>query len=180
MVIAQGGYTLKDLWAKPRLGLEYSHGSGDRTPTDGKHQTFESLFPSYHKFYGYMDFASLQNTHDVREILQLRPHPRVSLALEGHAFWLADTHDNFYSKNGLPRGGIGTTPGTGYGINPSYDSFVGTELDAIAGWAVTRFAQLEVGYGHFFTGEYIRQSLSSPAVGSKDADWFYVQLTMNF
>jgi hypothetical protein len=180
MVVAQGGYTFKDLWAPPRLGLEYSYGSGDSNPTDGKHQTFENLFPSYHLYYGYMDFASLQNTHDIRESLRLKPHPRLSLAIEGHAFWLADTHDNFYSKNGLPRGGIGTTPGTGYGVNASYSSFVGTELDAIVGWTVTRFAQLEAGYGHFFTGDYIRQSLSSPTVGSKDADWFYAQLSLNF
>jgi hypothetical protein len=180
MVIAQGGYTFTNSCAVPRLGVEYAHGSGDSKPTDGKHQTFENLFPSYHPYYGYMDLASLQNMHDFRQILQLRPNPRVSLALEGHAFWLADTHDNFYSVNGLPRGGVATTSGTGYGINPSYSSFVGTELDVIGGWAVTHFAQLEAGYGHFFTGEYIRQSLSSPTVGSRDADWFYVQLTMNF
>jgi hypothetical protein len=180
MVIAQGGYTFTNWWTIPRLGLEYSHGSGDSNPQDGKHQTFETLFPSYHPFYGYMDFVSLQNIHDVRGTLQLKPHPKVSLSLEGHGFWLSDTHDNFYSANGQPRGGIGTTGGTGYGINPSFSNFVGTELDAIARWTVTRYAQLEIGYGHFFVGDYIRQSLSSPTVGSRDADWFYAQVTVNF
>ncbi|HZL44252.1 MAG TPA: hypothetical protein VFD66_13340 [Verrucomicrobiae bacterium] len=34
-------------------------------------------------------------------------------------------------------------------------------------------SQLEVGYGHFFTGDYVRQSLF--AVGSRDADYLYVQ-----
>ena len=58
------------------------------------------------------------------------------------------------------------------------NSFVGSELDTIAGSALTRFLGLEVGYGHFFTGNYIRQSLS--AVGSKDANWFYAQLTVAF
>jgi hypothetical protein len=180
MVVAQGGYTFVNSWATPRLGLEYSHASGDSNPQDGKHETFDNLFPSNHKYYGYMNFNSLQNIHDVRGIFQLKPHPRVNVSLEGHALWLADTHDNFYTVSGTPRGGLGTTPGTGYGINPSYSSFVGTELDLIAGWAVTRYAQLEAGYGHFFTGEYIQQSLSSPAFGSKDADWFYLQLSVNF
>ena len=106
MVIAQGGYTFTNCWALPRLGLEYSHASGDSNPNDGKHETFDSLFPSYHKYYGYMNFFSLQNIHDVRAILQCKPHPRVSLALEGHGFWLADTHDNFYTVTGTPRGGI--------------------------------------------------------------------------
>lgn len=180
MVVAQGGYTFADWWAAPRLGLEYSHASGDSNPRDGKHETFDNLFPSYHKFYGYMNFISLENIHDVRGILQLKPHPRVSLALEGHGFWLADTHDNFYGVTGAPRGGLNPTPGAGYGVNPSFSSFVGTELDLIAGWAVTRYAQLEAGYGHFFIGNYIQESLSSPAFGSRDADWAYLQLSVNF
>jgi len=68
----------------------------------------------------------------------------------------------------------------GYGINPNYSSFVGTELDVIAGYAVTRFAQLEAGYGHFFVGDYIQQSLSNPALGSKDANYVYLQAIVNF
>jgi hypothetical protein len=180
MAVIQGGYTFSDLWATPRLGLEYAYGSGDNDPRDNKHETFENLFPTNHKFYGYMDFVSLQNVHDVRGILQLKPHKRVSLALEGHGFWLADTNDNFYNVGGAPRGGVATTPGTGYGINPNYSNFVGTELDAIVGVAVTRYAQVEAGYGHFFVGDYIQQSLSSPNFGSRDADYIYLQATISF
>jgi hypothetical protein len=180
MVVAQGGYTFADSWAKPRLGLEYAHGSGDSDPHDNKHETFENLFPTNHKFYGYMDFISLQNIHDLRGIFQIRPHPRLSLALEGHGFWLADTHDSFYAANGLARGGTAATPGTGYGVNPTYSRFVGTELDVIAGYALTRFTQLEAGYGHFFVGDYIHSSLSAATRGSADADWIYVQATVNF
>ena len=184
MFVLQGGYTFADAWGKPRLGLEYDYSSGDSNPTNGTHQTFDNLFPTNHKFYGYMDFFSLQNIQDVRGILTLKPTTRLSVAFEGHGFWLANTHDNLYTVAGAPRGGptlasnVGT--GTGYGINPSYSSFVGTELDVIAGYAVTRFAQVEVGYGHFFVGDYIRQSLANPNFGSKDADYVYVQGTLNF
>jgi hypothetical protein len=180
MVSAQAGYTFASVAAKPRLGLEYDFASGDSNPGDGKHETFENLFPTNHKFYGYMDFVSLQNIHDLRGIFQLQPHPRLSLAIEGHGFWLADTHDNFYTASGTPRGGISTTPGNNYGINPSYSNFVGTELDVIAGYALTRFAQLEAGYGHFFTGDYIRSSLSAASVGSRDADYLYFQANVTF
>jgi Alginate export len=180
MLVAQGGYTWADVWGAPRLGLEYSFASGDSNPTDGKHETFENLFPTNHKFYGYMDLVSLQNIHDIRSILTLKPHPLVSVALEGHAFWLADTHDNFYTVAGAPRGGLAATPGSNFGINPNYSSFVGTELDAIAGVAVNKFTQFEVGYGHFFAGDYIAQSLSAPGLGSKDADFVYAQLSVNF
>ncbi len=180
MAVVQGGYTFSDVWGTPRFGLEYSYGSGDSDPKDGKHETFDNLYPTNHKFYGYMDLVSLQNVHDARAIFQLKPHKQVSLALEGHSFWLADTHDNFYNVSGAARGGIATTPGTGYGINPSYSNFVGNELDFIVGYAVTRYAQLEAGYGHFFTGDYIQQSLSAPAFGSRDADYVYLQASINF
>ncbi len=183
MAIAQAGYTFTEAWGKPRVGLEYAFASGDRDASDGDHETFENLFPTNHKFYGYMDFVSLQNIHDVRGIVQLKPHPQVSLAVEAHGFWLADTHDNFYNVGGGPRGGLGvpaTGPGTGYGIYANNDSYVGAELDVIAGWAVTRYAQLEVGYGHFFVGEYIQQSLSAPTHGARDADYVYAQLNVNF
>ena len=181
MLVAQGGYTFADAWGTPRLGFEYSYGSGDSNPNDGKHDTFENLFPTNHKFYGYMDFASLQNIHDVRGILQLKPTPRLSLAVEAHGFWLADTHDNFYNVGGAPRGGLTATPlGNGYGINPTYDNFVGTELDIVGGYALTRNAQLEIGFGHFFTGDYIERSLSARTHGSADAKYLYVQTTINF
>ena len=180
MGVAQGGYTFADTWGSPRIGLEYSHASGDDNPNDNKHGTFENLFPTNHKFYGYMDFVSLQNIHNIRGIFEIKPHPRLSLAAEGHAFWLANTHDNFYNVAGAPRGGIATTPGTAYGIHPGYGSFVGTESDLIAGYALSRFAQLEVGYGHFFVGDYIKQSLSAPTRGSQDADYVYLQATLNF
>jgi hypothetical protein len=180
MVVAQGGYTLADTWATPRLGIEYAFGSGDSDPLDGRHGTFENLFPTNHKFYGYGDLVSLQNIHNVRLILQGKPHPRVSAAIEGHLFWLADTSDNFYNVGGGTRGGVGATPGTGFGVNPGYDSFVGSEIDFVVGWAATRFAQLEAGYAHFFHGEYIAQSLSAPTHGARDADFFYLQVNMNF
>jgi len=179
MFIANVGYTFADCWSTPRIAAEFDYSSGDGSSTDGTHGTFDNLYPTNHKFYGYMDFISLQNIQDVRGIFQLKPMPRLSLAVEGHGFWLANTHDSFYNVGGAPRGtGLTSGGGSNYGINPNYNAFVGTELDMIAGYAVTRFAQLEVGYGHFFTGDYIHQSLS--VVGSRDADYIYTQATINF
>lgn len=176
--VAQGGYTFAEAFGTPRVALEYSYASGDSDPKDGKHGTFENLFPTNHKFYGYMDFFSLQNIQDVRAIFQLKPHPRVSTALEAHGFWLADTHDNLYNVAGAPRGG-GVANAAGYGVNSNYGSYVGSEVDLIVGYALTRYAQLEAGFGHFFTGDYVDSSLKGVG-GSKDANYVYLQLTVNF
>lgn len=173
-----GGYTFADTWGTPRVALEYAHGSGDSNPGDDKHETFENLFPTNHKFYGYMDLVSLQNIHNIRPMIQIKPHRRVSMSLEGHLFWLADTQDNFYNVGGAARGGRATSATT-YGVNPGYDSFVGGELDLITGVALTRYSQLEVGYGHFFAGSYIESSLAGSG-GAKDADFVYLQLIFTF
>ena len=37
---------------------------------------------------------------------------------------------------------------------------------------------IEAGYGHFFRGEYLKQTWS--AIGSQDADWFYFQTLLRF
>jgi hypothetical protein len=171
MAVAQAGYTFSDTPTTPRLGAEYAYGSG--SSGNGRHGTFDNLFPTNHKFYGYMDFVSLQNIQDVRGELTLKPSQITSFAIEGHGFWLADTHDYFYNVAGQPR-----TTG-GYGIHPGYNSFVGSELDVIGSLAVTRNAQFEVGYGHFFPGEYIKQSLAGVG-GEQAADYVYVQTTINF
>ncbi len=176
------GYTFADSFGKPRVALEYAFASGDADPNDGTHETFDNLYPTNHKFYGYMDTASWQNLHNVRLIYQLKPHARVSLAAEGHAFWLADTHDRFYNVGGVPRGGAGATgasgSGTGYGLNPAYDSFLGLEADFVCGVTLTKNSMLECGYAHFFKGSYIDQTFSTS--GSRDADWFYTQVLIRF
>ncbi len=180
------GYTFADAFGTPRIALEYNYATGDSDPNDGTHGTFDNLYPTNHKFYGYMDLASWQNLHNIRAIFQLKPHPRVSLSLEGHLFWLADTHDRFYNVAGVPRAGatIGgvntgaTGSGLGYGLNPSYGSFVGTEIDAVCGVILTKFSNLEFGYGHFFRGAYIEDTFSKS--GSQDADWIYTQLLVRF
>ena len=92
-----GGYTWTSAFGTPRVGLEYNYASGDDNPNDNKHETFDNLFPTNHKFYGYMDFVSLQNIHEARVSSSLRPVKQWTVTLDYHAFWLADTLDSFYT-----------------------------------------------------------------------------------
>jgi hypothetical protein len=173
------GYSFAEAFGKPRVALEYAYASGDGSATDNDHDTFDNLYPTNHKFYGYADYLSWQNLHDARALFQMKPHPQVSFAVEGHLFWLADTADSLYNVGGAPRGGGTVGGGDGFNRNPSYDSFVGGELDFIAGYAITKFASLEAGYGHFFAGDYIDQSWAN-AGGSADINWFYIQTVIRF
>jgi hypothetical protein len=170
---AAGGYTWAKAFGTPRLGLEYNFSSGDSDPTDNTHGTFDNLFPTNHKFYGFMDFFSWQNMHDLRLASSIKPAKNLTVTADFHAMWLADTHDYFYQVNGAPR-----TSG-GYGIRPGAGNFVGTELDVVATYNLTTYASAQAGYGHYFVGDYVKDSMN-PVGGAADANWVYVQMLVNF
>ena len=177
--IAQLGYTWSQHPWQPRLALIGSYGSGDDNPNDTTSHTFQNLLPSNHGLYGAMDLSSLQNLRDLRLACSVKPRPNLSLAVEGHLQWLDDTSDFWYNVAGVPRNFTGAAAGSGkgYRINPSYGAALGAELDLLAGWTFTPSTTLELGLSHYFRGDYIKESLA--AVGSKDASYCYVQLTLN-
>ena len=126
-----------------------------------------------------MDLSSLQNLHDFRLAYNFKPTPTSMLAVEGHSHFLNRTTDFWYNVAGVPRNVATAAVGSGgsYRINPSYARHVGNELDLVAAWTFRPAAQIEAGACHYFRGDYIRQSLA--AVGSKNASYVYVQLTLN-
>jgi hypothetical protein len=178
--ILQGGYTWKESLWFPRLALIVSCASGDRNSTDTSSQTFMNLLPSNHGLYGAMDLSSLQNIEDYRLSFSVKPSATTSLALDVHQQYLQNTHDYWYNVAGVPRNTPGAAAGSGkgFGINPGYSSNLGHEIDAIGGWTVAKGLLLEGGVGHFFRGDYVKESLR--VVGSKDANYCYIQATLNF
>jgi Xylose isomerase len=177
-MILQLGHTWSDVAGQPRLALIYSQGSGDKDATDDKSQTFQNLFPTNHLFYGYMDLSSLQNLRDLRLALSVKPKSTLTLALEGHVQSLTRTSDFWYNVAGIPRNFTGAAVGSGggYRINPDYSEDLGYELDFVAGWSITHYAQFELGLSRYFRGGYIKDSLRT--VGSRDATYAYLQLTL--
>jgi len=153
--------------------------SGDQNPNDKDSQTFQNILPSNHGLYGIMDLSSLQNLIDYRANFTLKPSKATSLAFDVHQQYLENNHDYWYNVAGVPRNTPGAAAGSGkgFGINPGYKSDIGEETDVIGGWNVRRGLLLELGLGHFFRGDYVRESLR--AVGSKDANYCYVQATIN-
>lgn len=168
-----GGYAWAKSFGAPRIALDYSYATGDSDPTDGTSETLDNLFPTNHKFYGYMDLVGWRNIHNPRVLFSLKPAKSLTLTLDYQLYWLADTHDFFY-----PQGGAGRA-GNGYGRNPQFDSFVGSETNFDLTYAPTAWLGFRAGYGHFFTGSYVDSSKAAVG-GSTDADWVYLQTTFNF
>jgi hypothetical protein len=169
----EGGYALAQVDFKPRLALGFDYASGDGNPNDKEHNTFVNLYPTNHKFYGAMDFLSWQNLLDPYFKASIAPLKGLTVALTYNAFWLATTSDFFYQVNALPR-----TTG-GYGIHAQNGSFAGQEVDLVATYQPTAYLQVQGGFGHYFTGDYVDQTFQTLG-GAHDANWVYVQAQINF
>jgi len=160
------GYTMLETAWKPRLGVEYNFATGDDNAADGDVNTFQNLFPTNHKFYGFMDVFSWQNMHNPAVSFSVQPSKTVKLQLDYHAFFLAETGDAWYRANGVTQ----VRP-----VKSSASNFVGTELDFTASWKPTKHFGLLAGYSRFFSGDYAKATGASD-----DADFAYVQATIDF
>lgn len=169
--VLQAGHTWSDHPWQPRLAALYSYASGDPNAGDNRSRTFQNLFATTHLHYGYMDFNSLQNLHDLRLTYAIRPAANLSLAVEVHSQFLDTTADFWYNVGGVFRNAGGyATRGT--------SRHLGQELDLIASWNPVPSTQIEIGASRYFRGDYIKRSLADNG-GSRDAKYVYVQLTLN-
>ncbi|MEO5715546.1 MAG: alginate export family protein [Luteolibacter sp.] len=176
VLTGSGGYTFDKVEMKPRIGIGWDYASGDSDPNDGDQGTFESLFGTNHSFYGVADLIGLRNINSPRVSFSAKPVKGLTVSADYLLFWLANTGDSFY-----PESGSGRT-GNGYGKNPKFGSYVGSEIDLVAKYAINSWSEAQIGYAHFFAGDYIEDSVGSvPANGgARDADWAYAQITVNF
>jgi hypothetical protein len=126
-----------------------------------------------------MDIFSWQNVQILRFMGSVQPLESLTVAADYRLVWLADTRDSFYTSKGARRGGLGATDGTGYGINPNYSSYVGSEIDLVATYSFKHYGSLQAGLAHFFVGDYVKSSLAGIG-GGRDATVLYAQLTFNF
>jgi hypothetical protein len=164
------GYTLDQPWT-PRLGVAYSYATGDKNGGDGKVGTFQNLFPTNHKFYGQLDAFSWQNMHDLELNFKVTPVKAVTLKSELHAFWLANTNDNWYRANKKAA----TFGAPSASVHPSAGGYAGSEADFTATWAVSKPFSVEAGYSRFFAGSYLKDT------GSRsDANFGYLQAKLTF
>ena len=161
----EGGYTFKAPW-KPRLGLEYSYGSGDGNAADNKQGAFQNLFPTNHLHYGLMDAFSWSNIHDIALHLSAKPTTKLTTSLDYHVLWLADTADIWRRANATTA----VRP-----ANAAASNYAGSELDVLVTYASSSHLTLTAGYSHFFAGDYLKATGAS-----SDADFVYLMTSIKF
>lgn len=172
MVASQLGYTLpvkKDLVGKPRLFVGFDYASGDDS-AGGDVNTFNQLFPLGHAYLGYIDVIGRQNVIDASAGISLKPlamikEDKLAMSLHFHYFWRATDKDALYNAGG----GVVRPGGAGSSLD------LGTEIDLVLKYPVSRHMAVMGGYSHFFAGDFIDQS--GP---DEDIDFVYLQAALTF
>lgn len=152
--------------------VEVAYASGDRDPTDGQLQTFDPLVPARVRHHGWMNLLAYSNMQDVELGLKLVPFARLSLHVEGHAFWLDKRKDGWFD----PSPAVVRRDPSG-----ASRSFLGYEVDSYARYSVFDRLFFLAGYGHFFPGDYVRDSAQAGAgVATQDQGWLFGQVELKF
>jgi len=151
---------------RPRISLEYSVGSGDDDPKDGKRKTFDGAFGARDRVLGRMNLFRWWNIRDAQINLELRPKKWkwFYLKTELHKFWLDEKKDG-WSLN--PKRYRDKTGNSG--------DEVGKEFDIVLKFDLPKGHQIQAGYGHFWPDEFVKKVASN-----RQANWFFLQWQYTF
>lgn len=141
------GYTFPVVLT-PRAYAEYTFGSGDSDPADGRIGGFDDLFPTAHLWYGYNDLVGWRNLKNIRLGTQISPHKKLKISFDYHGFWLASRNDGLYNVAGVrtvaaPAGGAA-------------DAKIGDEADITFTVPLSPTITFGGGVGHMFPGPFLK------------------------
>ncbi|OWK43129.1 hypothetical protein FRUB_02728 [Fimbriiglobus ruber] len=165
MATAGLGYNFKDVAWNPTLWLYYDYASGGNNGTGTDH-TFNQLFPFGHYYLGWTDLVGRQNIQDLNLHLYLYPTPWITLWIQYHHFWLADSTDALYNKSGVAY----RRDATGAAGND-----VGQEVDFNVNFHLTKHVDIFTGYSYLFGGEFLKKTAG--ATGAVNASSTFVAVT---
>jgi len=168
----------------PRVGVEYNEASGDKNPNDTKNDAFLNLFPTNHKFYGYMDVLSWKNMKNVAATVRFKPLARLDsslkksiLRLDYHWFWLKTNQDLWYRANAITPV---ATPAAA--IRSALPRDLGREFDLTWTWSPSPPYEILLGYSYFWTGDYLPAARATGSVLGRgdNARFAYAQFVVKF
>ncbi len=161
------GYTLDMTW-KPRFAVLYDYASGDKNPTDGNDERFDTLYGARRFEFGatgiYGAFAR-SNINSPGYSLGFSPLSNLQVGLSHHFYWLAE------KKDGWTTSGLQDKTG-------KTDDYIGHQIELTSRWDVNSSLGFETGWAHLFKGEFAKNAPKAP--DSQDVDYFYVQSMLRF
>ncbi len=160
LVALQLGYAFPDVTGAPVLSAGIDYLSGDDDPADGTVKTFDTLYATNHKFYGFMDFFLNLPVHtlglglrDVYAGIDVAPEKGLNLRL---------TYHNFAANEDFARAGGGTS------------TRFGDEVDLTAVYRYNPKVTFTGGASLFVPGAIFDETR-----GTDTASWLYLMTTVN-
>lgn len=149
-------YNLKDVTWSPTFGVGIDAYTGDDVTTPDKVESFDNLYWTGHKFFGYMDYFTANQTTGMSDIfIKAKVHPKGEDSYLKLMFHIFSTSENYASA-----------------VDGSDATALGNEIDLVCGNKVGEKMNMEAGLGYFMPAE--------EWVG-KDKDsalWAYLQLQL--
>ncbi len=132
--------------AKPRVFAQYDYASGNSNPAhNGKHSTFDTIYPTAHDRFGISDLFGWQNIESVRAGATIEPHRRLTFTVQGLDFWAASALDSIYN-----------TSGASILFNKTdHGRHVGAEIDGYSWYELNKHFNLGGGVGAFGGGQFL-------------------------
>lgn len=157
------GHTWSQALWSPRFAGQFYYGSGDRLADSGHNNTFNTLFPLGHAYWGISDNLSGQNLYDWALQADVKPTSKSAVTAAYHWLALASDGDVLYNVAGLPIG----TPGNGRDV--------GQTLDLYGYYAFSPNLDVQLGYSWFWYGSYVQT-----VAPRSDATQFYIQTSFRY
>jgi len=177
---ARLGKKFNNVMWKPSLTFWYDYlsGTSEEDARDNDFQTFNTLFDTGHKFYGYMDLflpSGGANTNylglvDYAVKASIQPAKGWKLKADYHHFQTAE------SPNANP--GIAAQVSTRFG-----DSNLGDEVDITLAHKYNEHTTISAGYSHFSAEPLFHITATDVGVGgggNDNADWAYLMFDVEF
>ncbi|MBM4170917.1 MAG: hypothetical protein FJ214_03495 [Ignavibacteria bacterium] len=146
--------------AQPSLGVGIDYISGDETPTDKKYKSFNTLYATGHKYFGYMDyFINLPidtyglGVTDLIGRFSISPVEKLRASAHFHIFL---ANGNYKLKTG------------------STSKEFGSELDLLLNYKYNSNVTFEGGFSFFSPGEIFKERR-----GKDIATWVYLMAVVN-
>jgi len=163
-VASDTGYTVVSLPLRPRFGLRADIASGDEDPASPDLQTFNPLFPKG-AYFSEAGLIGPANFIDLDPSLDLQLTERVTFIVDWNFFWRESTSDGLYNNAvALVRSGTASDA-----------RYIGSMPQAQLFWDIDRHLTFAAIYGHFFAGDFLKETGAG-----KDVDYVTSWLTYKF
>ena len=146
-VSTETGYRIDSIVLKPRFGLRAVAFSGDQTPASRTLGTFNSIYEKG-PYFTYAELFSRRNLIALQPSAELKLSKTVSLTANPAFFWRESTSDGLYAVSGA-------VIVSGQKSNASY---IASQASVQLQWKMNRNLTWFTEYGHFFPGEFLKES----------------------